>query len=84
MLAISSRCEPLYAAMGMAGFDYASIKDSIRDFGLKVKDHRREISMIGRYFAMSDDNFESLGNSTDLNDITAEDINAAVNRSANV
>ncbi len=73
----------MYAAMGMAGFDYNSIKDSIKDFGLKVRDYRKQVATIGRYFAMSDENFDEMDSITKLDDITAEDIREAVERGKN-
>lgn len=52
LLLASLRCEPIYSFNGMVGFDYASIKDSIRDVGLNVREHRVQVSMIGKYMSM--------------------------------
>ena len=74
---IASRCEYRYGGFGATGFEYASIKDSIRDFGLSVREYRRDISTIGKIIVMKEEDFENILAETRLNDITAEDIRQA-------
>jgi len=74
MLSMAQRCEPSYSFSGVVGFEYASIKDSIKELGLSVKRHRKAIAYIGKLVAMDKEAFTNLGASTQLDDITKEDI----------
>jgi len=74
---IASRCEYQYGGFGATGFEYASIKDSIKDFGLSVKEYRKDIATIGKYIAMEEEKFTNMMSGEKLNDITAEDIRQA-------
>ncbi len=77
---IASRCEPTYHSMGMAGYEYQSIKDSIKDFDMNVKELRKPIAAIGRYVGMSDESFNKFMNTSMIDNLTKEDIEAAINK----
>ena len=78
---IASRCEYQAGGMGVIGFEYRSIKDSIRDFGLSVRSFRKDIAMIGKLVTMEEDKFDAVINGARLDEITAEDIRNAFKRS---
>lgn len=72
------RCEPEYGVMGIVGFLYASVKDSLKDEKLSIKRHRREVMAIGRLVYLEEKKFQEAVNArstVSVNNMTAEDIN---------
>ncbi len=60
LIMIAFRCEPNYTVNGIVGYLYQSIKDSIKDLNLKPKHYRQEISQIGNWVYLKDEEFNKL------------------------
>ena len=58
LVAIASRCEFNYGAMGKVGFLYESIKDQLKWFHLKAKDYAKLISQIGQIITMQEKDYK--------------------------
>jgi hypothetical protein len=74
---VSRRCEPEYGAMGIVGFIYQSVKDSIKDVKLNIKDLRMPVMAIGRVVYMKDEDFNKFASSTSksINEMSVDEIN---------
>jgi hypothetical protein len=74
---VSRRCEPEYGAMGIVGFIYQSVKDSIKDVRLNIKDLRMPVMAIGRVVYMKDEDFNKFASSTSksINEMSVDEIN---------
>ena len=77
LLSICSRCEPEYGSVGLIGYNYQSVKDSIKDLGLSIKAFRVPVMAIGRLVSMNEDDYTKAVSTRkkDISEGTADDIN---------
>jgi len=75
LLKICSKCEPEFGAMGVVGFLYQSVKDSIKEEKLKVKTFRGPAMAVGRLVYMKEEDFNRSVPAKTIADVSAEEIN---------